>query len=144
MHESQKEVVKNLARHAIEHEHHKLVFRSSGNVFCDFVYLFVNDDLDLELLYFMLNRNVIFDYYHELLERISVDEKSIAFRTDDRVYRFDDYGWIAEEHGDDAGEISLDEEFWNHIYAGYFDPLPLTEKSDAWGILKVHSDVPRI
>jgi len=37
MHESQRDVVRNLAKHAVEHEHHKLVFRGSGNVFCDFL-----------------------------------------------------------------------------------------------------------
>ena len=79
----------------------------------------------------MLNRNEIFDYHHEFLERISVEEKSIAFRADDRVYRFDDCGWMVDEYGDNAGEIFLDEEFWSHIYAGYFDPLPLTERCDA-------------
>lgn len=145
MHESQREVVRNLARHAVSHEHHKLVFRSSGNVFCDFVYIFVNDSDEPELPYFMLNRNEIFDYYHDFLERISVEESSIVFRADDRVYRFNDYGWLVDEYGDDACDIFLEEELWQHTYSGCFDPLPLTERTDAWGrrILRIHSDVPR-
>ena len=146
MHESQKEVVKNLAKHAVEHEHHKLVFRGSGNIFCDFVYLFVNDSDEPELPYFMLNRNEIFDYYDDFLERISVKDKKIVFRADDRVYRFDDYDLLIEEQGEDTCCIFLDEELWHYIYSGYFDPLPLTEKVDAWGrrVLRVDKDVPRV
>jgi len=146
MHESQKEVVRNLAKHAINHEHHKLVFRTSGNIFCDFVYLFVNDSDEPELPYFMLNRNEIFNYYDDFLERLSIEESSIVFRTDSRIYRFDDYEWLIGEYGDEARDVFLEEEFWQYVYSGHFDPHLLTEKTDAWGrrVLRVHKDVPRI
>jgi hypothetical protein len=144
MHESQKDVVRNLAKHAVEHEHHKLVFRGSGNVFCDFVYLFVNDSNELELPYFMLNRNEIFDYYDDFLERLSVEGKKMVFRTDDRVYRFKDYDYLIEEYGEEACSVFL-EEVWEYIYSGKFDPLPLTREADPWRrVLKVHESVPRV
>ncbi|ADC64607.1 hypothetical protein Ferp_0432 [Ferroglobus placidus DSM 10642] len=146
MHESQKDVVKNLAKHAAEHENHKLVFRTSGNVFCDYVYLFVNDSENPELPYFMLNRNEIFEYYDDFLERLSIKGNSIVFRTDSGIYRFDDYEWLIEEYGDDARDVFLEEEFWRYIYSGHFDPLPLTEEVDVWRrkVIRVHRDVPRV
>jgi len=146
MHESQREVVGNIAKHAAEHERHKLVFRSSGNVFCDFVYVFVNDDEKPELPFYMLGRNEIFNYYDQFLERLDVSKDSIVFRMDDRVYRFDDYEYLIEEYGDEVCSVFLDEEMWEYIYTGYFDPLPLTERVDSWGrrVLRVHSDVPMI
>ena len=146
MHESQRKVVGSIARYAAEHENHKLVFRGSGNVFCDFVYVFVNDDEEPELPFYMLGRNEIFNYYDQFLERLDVSGDTIVFRTDDRVYRFDDYEYLIEEYGDEVCSIFLEEEIWEYIYSGKFDPLPLTERVDSWGrrILKVHSDVPRV
>jgi len=43
--------VNNPAKHATEHEHHKLVFRTSGSIFCDYVYFLVNNSDAPELLY---------------------------------------------------------------------------------------------
>lgn len=145
MHESQRDVVRDLAKHAIEHENHKLVFRGSGNVFCDYVYVFVNDEDEPELPFYMLNRNEIFNYYEQFMERLSVKDSKIVFRTDDRSYSFD-LDYLVEEYGEEACSVFLDEEMWSYIYSGYFDPLPLTEKTDAWGrkVLRVHRDVPRV
>jgi len=146
MHESQREVVGNLAKHAVEHRNHKLVFRGSGNVFCDFVYLFVSDDKEPELPFYMLGRNEIFDYRDQFLERLGVKDNAIVFKTEDRVYTFRDYGYLIEKYKDEACSIFLEEEMWEYIYSGYFDPLPLTERCDAWGrkVLRVHRDVPGI
>jgi len=145
MHGSQKDVVRNIAKSAIEHEHHKLVFRSSGNVFCDFAYVFVNDSEEPELPFFMLNRSEIFKYYDDFLERLGVDGKTIVFRIDKRTYRLEDCSYLVEEYGDEACAIFLEEELWDYIHSGYFDPIPLTEKIDSWGrrALKVHKEVPR-
>ena len=146
MHESQREVVGDLAKHAVEHRNHKLVFRGSGNVFCDFVYLFVSDDKEPELPFYMLGRNEIFDYRDQFLERLGVKDNAIVFKTEDRVYTFRDYGYLIEKYKDEACSIFLEEEMWEYIYSGYFDPLPLTERCDAWGrkVLRVHRDVPRV
>ncbi len=146
MHGSQREVVGNITRYAAEHENHKLVFRTSGKIFCDFVYVFVNDDEEPELPFYMLGRNEILNYYDQFMERLDVSDDAVVFRTDDRVYRFEDYGYLIEEHGDEVCSVFLEEEMWEYIYSGRFDPLPLTERTDPWGrrILKLHSDVPRV
>ncbi len=146
MHGSQREVVGNIARYAAEHENHKLVFRTSGNIFCDYVYLFVNDGEEPELPFYMLGRNEIFNYYDQFMERLDVSDDAVVFRTDDRVYRFEDYDYLIEEYGDETCSVFLEEEMWEYIYSGRFDPLPLTEKTDSWGrrILRVHSEVPKI
>ncbi|WP_290624607.1 hypothetical protein [Archaeoglobus sp. UBA230] len=91
----------------------------------------------------MLNRNEIFDYYDVFLERLSVEGKKIVFRVDNRVYRFDDY--LIEEYGDEACSVFLEEEMWEYIYSGKFDPLPLTERVDSWGrrVLKVNGKSPK-
>ena len=145
MHGSQKDVVRNIAKYAAEHENHKLVFRTSGNIFCDYVYVFVNDDEKPELPFYMLGRNEIFNYYDQFMERLEVSGDTIVFRTDDRVYRFEDYDHLIEEYGDEACSIFLEEEMWEYIYSGKFDPLPLTERVDAWGrrVLKVNEKVPK-
>ena len=92
MHESEKEVVRNLAKSVIDHKHHKLVFRGSGNVFCTYVYAFVNDEDEPELPFYMLNRNEIFSCYDDFLERLEINEErgSIILRADGKIYEFSD------------------------------------------------------
>ena len=132
---------------AVENRNYKLVFRGSGNVFCNYVYAFIHDNPG-ELPFFMLNRSEIYDYYEGFSERIYFDEKAskIIFHTEDEIYEFERDEDFIREYGEDAELIFLEGELWELIYSGYFDPNPLTQVADGWGrrILAVDERVPRI
>ncbi|RLI78462.1 hypothetical protein DRP04_10100 [Archaeoglobales archaeon] len=143
----QKELIKNIVKSVIDYRNHKIVFRASGSIFCDYVYAFVNDDFKPELPFYMLNRDEISKYYDEFIERLSIDKDRnlIVLKADDAVYEFEGYEDLIEEYGGKACKVFLDREMWRYIYLGTFDPLPLTEEVDSWRrVLKVHESVPRV
>jgi len=143
----QKDLIKNIAKGIVDYRNHKIVFRASGSIFCDYVYAFVNDDPKPELPFFMLNKNELQNYYAEFLERLNIDKNRnlIIFEADDAAYKFEGYEDLIEEYGGRACRIFLEQEMWRHIYLGTFDPLPLTEEVDSWKrVLKVHESVPRV
>ncbi len=86
-HESEMEVVENIAK-AVEDKDYKLVFRGSGNVFCNYAYAFVHEN-PKELPFFMLNRSEIYEHWSDFSERIYLDEKDskIIFQADDKKIR---------------------------------------------------------
>jgi len=49
-----------------------------------------------------MKKNEIFNYYDQFMERLDVSKDAIVFRTDGRVYRFEDYEYLIEEYGDEA------------------------------------------
>jgi len=67
-------VIKNIAKSVINYRNHKIVFRASGSIFCDYVYAFINDDPKPGLPFYMLNRNEIPKYYDEFIERLGIDK----------------------------------------------------------------------
>jgi hypothetical protein len=145
-HESEGEVIRNLAR-VVEDKDYKLVFRGSGNVFCNYVYAFVHEK-PRELPFFMLNKSELYDWYEDFLERISLDKekKAVLFETDDKTYEFERDDGFIEEYDRDVELTFFSEDLWELIYFGYFDPNPLTLITDGWGrrALIVDKNVPRI
>jgi hypothetical protein len=144
-HESEGEVVSNLAK-AVKGRNYKLVFRGSGNVFCNYVYAFVHEKPG-ELPFFMLNKSELYDYYEDFLERIHLDrkKKAVLFETD-RIYEFERDDDFIEEYDKDVELIFFSEDLWELIYFGYFDPNPLTLVTDGWGrrALFPSKEVPRV
>jgi DNA-binding MarR family transcriptional regulator len=67
-------MIKNIAKSVINYRNHKIVFRASGSIFCDYVYAFINDDPKPGLPFYMLNRNEIPKYYDEFIERLGIDK----------------------------------------------------------------------
>ena len=96
-----KDIIKNIAEGIIDYRNHKIVFRTSGCIFYDYIYVFVNDDPKPELPFYMLTKSEIPRYYDYFFDRIKVDEERnlILFKTDDAVYEFEGYEDLIEEYG---------------------------------------------
>lgn len=140
-------MIRNIAKSVIDYRNHKIVFRASGSIFCEYIYVFVNNNSKPELPFYMLNKDEIPRYYDEFLDRLRIDKERgmIIFETNNAIYEFENYDDLIEEYGGKARKIFLDREMWKYIYLGRFDPLPLTEEVDSWKrVLKVHEGVPRV
>jgi len=144
-HPSLTEVMDNLIERISDYENYKIVLRGSGNVLAAYLCAFVSEEEKPELPYYMLSRSEILRHCEEFLERTRIEDGIILFETDDMDFAFE-RGDLIEEYGEDARDYFVENELWELIYFGHFDPSPLTRIADPWGrrILEPDESIPRV
>jgi hypothetical protein len=131
---------------------YKIVSRACGRLLSEYLFMFATEAEDMEIPFFMMNKDEIQKVHKPFAERVDIDtgSDSILFSLDDGT-RYKMYNYQIEKRKNDADQnlrkdivcAFLKDLLPRSIYYGDFDPDPLVAMKNGKVKLVVSGDIPR-
>lgn len=131
---------------------YKMVSRAGSKLLSEYLFMFANDEDELEIPFFMMNKDEIQQVFRPFADRVGIDlpSSSIIFSLDDGI-RYKMYNYQIEKRKNDQDSTLRDEMVSTFvkdllpksIFYGNFDPDSLIAMKNGRARLVVSRDIPR-